>query len=118
MVDSSLMVKSHRDKLQTQKSTETKTQYLEYPRFDFLYTTTNQPEFADLHIEYEPTGKVLDESSFNQYLSQYRNETSYHEEVLNRIIDDLGQVLAPKHIALNAVFNIRGGIISTIKIRN
>lgn len=112
------MVKSHRNRLHSQKSSETKTQFLEYPRFDFLYTTTNQPEFADLHVKYAPNGKILDEKSFNQYLSTYRNETNYHEEVLNKIANDLETVLTPKSLELNATFNIRGGIISTIKIHS
>jgi 7-cyano-7-deazaguanine reductase len=44
----------------------------------------------------------------------FRAEGHFHEDVTNRILDDLSQNLSPKFMRLTAEFNVRGGIFTTV----
>lgn len=110
------MVKKYKDFLVATPTPESNLQRINYPRFDFLYTPTGQPDFADLKISYLPNGKKLSEESLIKYLASFRNDSYYHEEAINLIADDLKEVLQPKKLQLTADFLVRGGITSSIRI--
>jgi 7-cyano-7-deazaguanine reductase len=40
----------------------------------------------------------------------------YHESVTNRIADDLAGLMQPRFLRLEAVFNVRGGIYTTVVV--
>jgi len=48
--------------------------------------------------------------SLKLYLWSYRNEGAFHEEVTNRILDDLVAVCQPLRMQVVGDFLIRGGI--------
>ncbi|HEY3345242.1 MAG TPA: preQ(1) synthase [Anaerolineaceae bacterium] len=88
---------------------------LETSEFTCLCPKTGQPDFATLHVDYIPDQKVVESKSFKLYLWSYRNEGAFHEHVVNRILDDLVEVLDPHWCLVTGVFNIRGGIGITVK---
>ena len=44
----------------------------------------------------------------------YRNKGIFHENVVNKIVDDIVKAVKPKKLRLEGVFNPRGGIQTTI----
>ncbi len=78
--------------------------------FTSLCPKTGQPDFAKLEIIYIPDIKMIESKSLKLYLFSYRNEGSFHEDVINRIATDLVRVLKPRYFRIYGDFNIRGGI--------
>lgn len=64
---------------------------------------------------YEPDEKLIELKSLKLYLVEYRNEGIYHEELINRIMDDLKSVIEPNWIFLELEVAVRGGISTFIK---
>ena len=48
------------------------------------------------------------------YVWSFRDEGAFHEAVTNEILDDLVNATAPRFMRLSAVFNVRGGIDTTV----
>jgi 7-cyano-7-deazaguanine reductase len=88
--------------------------HIESPEFTCLCPITGQPDFATLKLEYIPDAFCVELKSWKIYLVSYRNEGGFHEDLSNRILDDLVEALNPRYIRLTADFNVRGGIYTTI----
>ncbi|MGA9851612.1 MAG: preQ(1) synthase [Gammaproteobacteria bacterium] len=84
------------------------------PEFTCLCPRTGQPDFAKLRLEYVPDGLCVELKALKLYIWSYRDQGAFHEDVTNRILDDLTAVLAPKFMRLTARFNVRGGIHTTV----
>lgn len=87
---------------------------MECPEFTCLCPMTAQPDFAHLTISYVPDEQCVELKSLKLYLWSYRNEGAFHEAVTNKILDDLVQSLTPRKMTVQAVFNVRGGIKTTV----
>ena len=48
------------------------------------------------------------------YLLQYRNVGIFYEHVVNRILNDLAETLAPKQMEVSGEFTARGGISTRV----
>ena len=96
------------------KSSRDYTIHIESPEFTCLCPKTGQPDFATLKLEYIPDAFCVELKSWKIYLWSYRNEGGFHEDLTNKILDDLVEVLAPRYIRLTADFNVRGGIYTTV----
>ena len=88
--------------------------HIESPEFTCLCPKTGQPDFATLKLEYIPDAVCVELKSWKIYLWSYRNEGGFHEDLTNKILDDLVAALNPRYIRLTADFNVRGGIYTTI----
>ncbi len=88
--------------------------HIESPEFTCLCPKTGQPDFATLKLEYIPDAFCVELKSWKIYLWSYRNEDGFHEDLTNKILDDLVKTLNPRYIQLTADFNVRGGIYTTI----
>ena len=84
------------------------------PEFTCLCPKTGQPDFAVVRVEYVPDLLCVELKSWKLYLWSYRDVGAFHEAVTNTILDDLIGVLAPRRIRVEAAFNVRGGITTTI----
>lgn len=84
------------------------------PEFTCLCPKTGQPDFAKLYLEYIPYQKCVELKSLKMYVWSYRDEGAFHEAVTNKILDDLVKVTRPKYMKLKAVFNVRGGVYTTV----
>ena len=57
---------------------------------------TGQPDFATVRITYVPDESIVELKSLKLYLWSYRDEGAFHEDVTNRILDDLVAAIAPR----------------------
>ena len=73
------------------------------------------PDFYTVKITYEPEKELVELKSLKYYLSSFRNVEILHEELINRIIDDLINSIEPRWIIAELQVNVRGGIKTTIK---
>lgn len=84
------------------------------PEFTCLCPKTGQPDFATIRVEYVPDKLCVELKSWKLYLWSYRDQGAFHEAVTNRILDDLVTAIAPRRMRVEAIFNIRGGITTTV----
>jgi 7-cyano-7-deazaguanine reductase len=87
---------------------------MEIPEFTCLCPMTGQPDFATLHLEYVPDRRCVELKSLKLYVWSYRDEGAFHEAVTNRMLDDLVRATAPRYMRLEAKFNVRGGIYTSV----
>ncbi len=88
---------------------------LETSEFTCLCPATGQPDFATIRVDYVPDKKVVESKSFKLYLWSYRDEGTFHEHLVNTILDDLIKALNPHYIKVTGTFNVRGGIGITVQ---
>ena len=84
------------------------------PEFTCLCPKTGQPDFAKLFLEYIPDQKCIELKSLKLYMWSFRDEGAFHEAITNQILDDLVNAANPKYMKLKAVFNVRGGVYTTV----
>jgi 7-cyano-7-deazaguanine reductase len=87
---------------------------MEIPEFTCLCPMTGQPDFATLTLEYVPDRACVELKSLKLYAWSYRNEGAFHEAVTNRILEDLVRATKPRYMRLEAKFNVRGGIYTSV----
>ena len=75
---------------------------------------TGQPDFATLVLTYVPDEKIVELKSLKLYLWSFRDEGHFHEDITNRILDDLVTALSPRHMSVQTIWNVRGGISTTV----
>jgi 7-cyano-7-deazaguanine reductase len=86
----------------------------ETPELTCVAPETRLPDFATVTISYVPDASVVELKSLKLYLQSWRDEGIYHEDVTNRILDDLVSALAPRRMTVQTIWNVRGGIATTI----
>lgn len=80
------------------------------PEFTSLCPVTTQPDYAIIKIMYSPNRYCVESKSLKLYLNSFRNHGEFHESCVNRIINDLINLLDPWHISVTGKFTPRGGI--------
>ena len=96
---------------------EKKNEYLikiKVPDFTCLCPKTGQPDFATLYINYVPKKLCIELKSLKLYIASFRQIGTFHEAVTNQILDDLVQATNPRFMRLKAIFNVRGGVYTTV----
>ena len=83
--------------------------------FTCLCPRTGQPDFATIRIRYVPDQHLVELKSLKLYIWSYRDEGAFHEDVTNRILDDIVAVAAPRWIEVLGDFNVRGGIKTVVR---
>lgn len=81
-----------------------------FPEFTSLCPKTGQPDFAKIEIAYVPSIKMVESKSLKLYLFSFRNSGEFHEDVCNRIADDLDNLLEPRYLRVYGDFAPRGGL--------
>jgi 7-cyano-7-deazaguanine reductase len=84
------------------------------PEFTSRCPITDQPDFGEITIEYIPDQLCLESKALKLYLFSFRNRNTFHEEAVNRILDDLVKAIKPRRARVLGVFNPRGGISITV----
>ena len=84
------------------------------PEFTCLCPRTGQPDFATIKISYTPAEQCVELKSLKLYLWSFRNQGAFHEEVVNRILDDLVAACEPRRMQVVGDFLIRGGIHTVV----
>ena len=84
------------------------------PEFTCLCPKTGQPDFATLELEYVPDALCIELKALKLYVWSFRDEGHFHEDVTNRIADDLVAACRPRFLRLTGRFNVRGGIWTSV----
>lgn len=84
------------------------------PEFTCVCPKTGLPDFAILTLDYTPDQSCLELKSFKEYLLAYRSLGIFHENVVNRVLDDVVAACRPRRARLTGVFNARGGVQTTV----
>ena len=88
--------------------------HMEIPEFSCLCPKTGQPDFAVLTLDYIPDKLCVELKSLKLYIWSFRDEGHFHEDVANRILDDLVRATKPRFMRLTAKFFVRGGIFTNV----
>ena len=83
---------------------------MERDEFTSLCPKTGQPDQAKMEIVYVPNEKMVESKSLKLYLFSFRNTGEFHEDVCNRIANDIFDLLQPKYLRVYGDFSPRGGI--------
>jgi len=85
------------------------------PEFTSRCPVTNQPDFGTIIIRYIPAQRCIESKALKLYLFSFRNHNTFHEEAVNRILDDLVAACQPRQMIVEGDFNRRGGISIGVK---
>jgi len=82
--------------------------------FTCLCPFSSLPDYATITIRYIPDKYCVELRSLKYYLFAFRQVKIFHEEVVNKILEDLVELLKPKRMEVEGIFNIRGGITTKV----
>jgi 7-cyano-7-deazaguanine reductase len=85
------------------------------PEFTCLCPISGFPDFATLYVEYQPDEYCVELKSLKLYINSFRDKGIFHEDVANRVLDDLVELLHPKYMSVVTDFNVRGNIHTTVR---
>ncbi len=85
---------------------------IKQPEYTSVCPMTGLPDNGCITIRYRPDKTLVELKSLKYYLLQYRNVGMFYEHVVNKVLDDLVQVLKPLRMEVTGEFTPRGGISS------
>jgi 7-cyano-7-deazaguanine reductase len=85
------------------------------PEFTTLCPVTGQPDFGHITIRYVADKRCVESKSLKLYLYAFRNTNTFHEEAVNRILDDLVTAIQPRRAIVRGEFRPRGGIAIAVE---
>lgn len=83
---------------------------LQFGEFTAICPKTGLPDFGEIHISYIPDRFCLELKSLKEYFFFFRNVGIFHENVVNRVLDDLVRACSPRRLRIHVDYNVRGGI--------
>ncbi|MBF0281544.1 MAG: NADPH-dependent 7-cyano-7-deazaguanine reductase QueF [Zetaproteobacteria bacterium] len=86
--------------------------------FTCLCPKTGQPDFAEIKLDYIPDQRCVELKSLKLYYWSFRDEGHFHEQVTNMIANDLIQLLDPRYLKVEAIFNVRGGVYTSVIVEH
>lgn len=89
---------------------------IELPEFMCKCPRSGYPDFAKMHLQYQPNKKVIELKALKLYINSFMNRYISHENSANEIFDTLYKNLDPKWMKLIADFNPRGNVHTVITI--
>ena len=78
--------------------------------FTSLCPKTGQPDFARIYINYIADKKMVESKSLKLYLFSFRNHGDFHEDCVQKMCNDLQELMGPKFLEVIGEFTPRGGI--------
>lgn len=91
---------------------------IDVPEFTCICPKTGQPDFAEFQIEYVADQQCVELKSLKLYMWTFREEGAFHEAVTNKILEDLVAATEPRFMRLTGVWNVRGGIYTTVVVEH
>ena len=61
------------------------------------------------------TRPIVELKSLKQYLWSWRQQGAFHEDVTNRILDDLVAAIGPRRLTVTTDWLVRGGIHTVVE---
>lgn len=78
--------------------------------FTSLCPITNQPDYARIFINYIAGEALVESKSLKLYLFAFRNHGDFHEDCIQKICNDITNLINPKYLEAIGEFTPRGGI--------
>ncbi|MBV6493836.1 MAG: NADPH-dependent 7-cyano-7-deazaguanine reductase [Turneriella sp.] len=88
--------------------------HIEFPEFTAICPKTGLPDFGIVSIEYFPDKWCLELKSLKEYFLAYRNVGIFHENVVNRVMDDIVAAAQMHKASVVVKYGTRGGIVTTV----
>lgn len=97
-----------------------------YPQRDYTITIVNKeytsvcpktglPDFGTITINYVPDKLCLELKALKYYFLEFRNEGTFYEMAVNKVLEDLVEVCRPKRMEVIGEFTVRGGLQTTVR---
>jgi 7-cyano-7-deazaguanine reductase len=86
------------------------------PEFTSVCPKTGLPDFGTISVRYIPDKHCVELKSLKYYFLEFRNAGIFYENVTNRILDDLVEVLGPRELTVTTDWKARGGITETVQV--
>lgn len=90
---------------------------IDNPEFTSVCPKTGLPDFGTVVVRYMPDKHCLELKSLKEYMLQYRNLGIFHENAVNRILEDVVRACKPKWAVVRGEFNPRGGLGTVVEAR-
>jgi 7-cyano-7-deazaguanine reductase len=87
---------------------------LNCPEVTCICPKTGLPDFVTVRLSYIPDKTCIELKSFKMYLVRFRNEGIFHENLINRILDDAVKACRPRWAKAEGIVTPRGGIQTTV----
>ena len=87
---------------------------LDCPEFTCICPKTGLPDFATVRLAYIPDKMCIELKSFKLYLICFRSVGIFHENLVNKILDDVQKACRPRWIKVEGIVTPRGGIQTTV----
>ena len=84
------------------------------PEFTCVCPKTGLPDFAIIHLVYVPRERCIELKSLKEYTLAYRDKGIFHENVVNKMVEDIVKAIQPRRLRLEGIFNPRGGIQTSV----
>ena len=88
------------------------------PEFTCLCPISGYPDFAEIRIKYIPDKHIIELKSLKLYINKYRDQFIFHEEAVNKILDDLVKVCQPRWMEVVGDFNPRGNVKTVVRVEH
>lgn len=88
----------------------------DYPELVALCPVTFFPDIYNLKITIIPDRLLPELKSLKFYYMDYYHLPISHEHLASKIYNEIWEQIAPKHMQLELVANVRGGIASTVRL--
>ncbi len=85
------------------------------PEFTCLCPISGYPDFATIHVKYIPDKRILELKSVKLYINKFREQELFHEEAVNKILEDLVAVCQPRWMEVVGDFNPRGNVKTVVR---
>lgn len=86
------------------------------PEFTCKCPITGYPDFATIHVKYCPDLSIIELKSLKLYINRFRDENHFHEAVINKILDDLVEIINPRWMEIEGDFNPRGNVKTVVRV--
>ena len=88
----------------------TGTVHIKTSEFTSLCPLTGQSDWATIIIDYQPDEWCVESKSLKLYFGSFRHQGEFHESCINRMCNDLVDLLRPIKITVKGEFTARGGV--------
>ncbi|WCL47877.1 preQ(1) synthase [Leptospira sp. GIMC2001] len=84
------------------------------PEFTAICPKTGLPDFGIIEVTYSPNENCIELKSLKEYILAFRNIGIFHENVVNKLVEDLISASKPNYLKVRGNFNPRGGIKTVV----
>lgn len=88
---------------------------IDIPEFTCICPKTGLPDFAVITVKYIPDEFCIELKSLKYYEIFFRDVGIFHENVVNKFLNDLVKACKPRWMEVFGEFNARGGIKTAVR---